>query len=65
MLESIYKEFDAMANKRKVFKVRDNMALIHCPERRLLNVVPLVRSKRSEIATSQWRVFLIRARIMR
>jgi Adenylate and Guanylate cyclase catalytic domain len=34
LLESIFKEFDTMANKRKVFKVRDFVALAYCCEER-------------------------------
>jgi hypothetical protein len=68
LLESIFKEFDTMANKRKVFKVRGlaahALAVIGISLQALLIVFPLVRSRRLEIATSPWQDFLIRGRTM-
>jgi hypothetical protein len=68
LLESIFKEFDTMANKRKVFKVRGlvarALAVVGISLYALLIVFPLVRSRRLEIATSQWRGFPIRGRTM-
>ena len=70
LLESIFKEFDTMANKRKVFKVRGRV--IHALATNLVSktllipcLVPLDRSKRLEIATSQWRASRSLARTMR